>query len=264
MRARVHSAWGLATSREFEKQVDVYVDMNYIPNEGESSIKILLLVEPPDILTYMTEYALKNYSKYDYVFTYHDVVLKSCPNARFFIANGTWIQNDYVIGPKAFEVSTIVGFKSSTKGHKLRHALWNAKNQITIPKKFYASSAGSPPGKTPSDLVLGHSKYPLFDSQFHIVIENAQMTNMFSEKLIDCLVTKTIPILWGCPNIGDFFDLRGIRVVNNLSDIIESCNSLNHTSYESAREFIEINYEKAIKYVNLDVRLGEAIQSILS
>lgn len=263
MKARIFSGWGLGVSREFDKPVDVYVDMNYI-NPDNHSVKILLLVEPPAIIPHMIDYALKNYSLYDYVFTYSDVVLKNCPNARFFIANDTWIKDDYVLGSKSFEVSAIVGFKQNTNGHRMRHELWHSQNRITMPKKFFVSSAGGPPNAKPTDLVLGATKYPLFESQFHIVIENVQMVNMFSEKLIDCFVTKTIPILWGCPNIGDFFDVRGICVVNSVEQIIQTCNVLNHTSYESAREFVEINYEKGLKYVNLDLRLGEAIQSILS
>lgn len=263
MKARVFSGWGLGVSREFDRPIDVYVDTDVIQPDS-TGIKILLLVEPPEILTQTTNYALNNYHKYDFVFTYNDTVLKNCPNARFFIANDTWIKDDYVFGNKSFEVSSIVGFKTGTVGHRMRHQLWNSKDRITIPKKFYASSAGAPPNTKPGDLILGHTKYPLFDSQFHIVIENVQMTNMFSEKLIDCFVTKTIPILWGCPNIGDFFDVRGICVANSVEHIIGICNSLNHTLYDSTKEFIEINYEKGKKYVNLDYRLGEAIQSILS
>jgi len=263
MKARVFSGWGLTVSREFDRPIDVYVDTDVI-NQDSIGIKILLLVEPPEILTRTTDYALNNYHKYDYVFTYNDRVLKNCPNARFFIANDTWIKDDYILGNKAFEVSSIVGFKAGTIGHRMRHQLWNSKNRITMPKKFYASSAGAPPNTLKEDMVLGHSKYPLFDSQFHIVIENVQMINMFTEKLIDCFMTKTIPILWGCPNIGDFFDVRGICVVNSVEQIIETCNVLNHTSYDSAKEFVEINHEKGKKYANLDYRLGEAIQSILS
>jgi hypothetical protein len=37
-------------------------------------------------------------------------------------------------------------------------------------------------------------------------VESSSETEIFTERLIDCLVTKTIPIYWGCPNISDFFD----------------------------------------------------------
>ena len=41
---------------------------------------------------------------------------------------------------------------------------------------------------------------------YSIAIESSQETNYFTEKLIDCLITKTIPVYWGCPNISEFFD----------------------------------------------------------
>jgi hypothetical protein len=56
----------------------------------------------------------------------------------------------------------------------------------------------------------------LFNSQFHIAIESTSTINYFSEKLIDALITKTVPIYWGCPNIGDFFDTRGIISINDI------------------------------------------------
>ena len=46
---------------------------------------------------------------------------------------------------------------------------------------------------------ISHSKdkTELFiDSMFHIAIENNKAINYFTEKLIDCFVSKTIPIYW--------------------------------------------------------------------
>ena len=41
---------------------------------------------------------------------------------------------------------------------------------------------------------------------FQIAIENAQRRFYFADKINDCFVTGTVPIYWGAPNIGDFFD----------------------------------------------------------
>ena len=40
---------------------------------------------------------------------------------------------------------------------------------------------------------------------YSIAIENASMENYFSEKFTDCILSYTIPIYYGCPNIDKFF-----------------------------------------------------------
>ena len=43
----------------------------------------------------------------------------------------------------------------------------------------------------------------LRDYRYHFCIENIKRDYWFTEKLIDCFVTGTIPIYWGCPSIFD-------------------------------------------------------------
>jgi hypothetical protein len=64
------------------------------------------------------------------------------------------------------------------------------------------------------------------------------------------LVTKTIPIYFGCPNISEFFDIRGMIIVNSYQELINSVNSIDEQSYESMKPFIEENYIRAQKYAS--------------
>ena len=57
----------------------------------------------------------------------------------------------------------------------------------------------------------------LRDYEFSLCIENVQQNNVFSEKLIDPILTNTVPIYIGAPNIGDFFDDFSIPQVSDLS-----------------------------------------------
>jgi hypothetical protein len=108
----------------------------------------------------------------------------------------------------------------------------------------------------------------LFNSQFHIAIESLSVENYFSEKLIDAFITKTVPIYYGCPNIGDFFDTRGMiiadagkDITDASKDIVESCNKLNQNSYEEMLPFIEENYKRAKQYSgSLAKRVKEEIE----
>ena len=64
------------------------------------------------------------------------------------------------------------------------------------------------------------------DYRFSIVIENCKRDYWFTEKLIDCLRTGTIPIYWGCPSIGDFFDIRGFILFDDINDLENILNNL--------------------------------------
>ncbi len=92
-------------------------------------------------------------------------------------------------------------------------------------------------------------------------METSQEKNYFSEKLIDCLLTETIPIYWGCPNIGDYFDMRGILQFNDINDLYVKLNNTNlNLCYENGLEYIKNNFEIAKKYSkNYSKRVEEVI-----
>jgi len=54
---------------------------------------------------------------------------------------------------------------------------------------------------------------------FSIAMENAQYDYYFTEKLIDCFVTDTVPVYWGCPSIDCVFDPRGMLRFNTLDEL---------------------------------------------
>jgi hypothetical protein len=99
---------------------------------------------------------------------------------------------------------------------------------------------------------------------FNISIENLQHTNWFTEKLIDVLRTGTVPIYWGCPNIGDFFNIKGFIIVNSLEDIVNVVNNLTEDDYTSRLEYIKENFDKALQYCsNLFERVDNEIKKLL-
>ena len=100
----------------------------------------------------------------------------------------------------------------------------------------------------------------LYLSQFNVSIESGQFDNYFSEKLIDALITKTIPIYWGCSNIGDFFDTRGMIIVNSVDDIVNEANKITSDTYNEKMEYVNKNFETAKEYArSFSDRVKEAI-----
>jgi hypothetical protein len=84
---------------------------------------------------------------------------------------------------------------------------------------------------------------------FSITIENVKKDYYFTEKLIDCFMTGTIPIYYGCPSIDKFFDINGVIVFNKLGDLNNILHNLNKDYYNSKSEIIESNFEAAKKYL---------------
>lgn len=108
---------------------------------------------------------------------------------------------------------------------------------------------------------IGNSKIPLFDTfQFSIIIENSQQTNYFTEKLMDCLLTKTIPIYWGCPNISDFFNTDGWIIFNNdnLEQLAQKLKSVDSKYYSTYSNIVEENYLKALQWTDIYLNLNNS------
>lgn len=259
---------------EFDKEIELYVDNGcYKFNEESKAIKILMLWEPPHLSPELYFYAIEEGHKYDVILTYYDKVLKRCPNAKHFIYQTCWIDKKYKYGEKIFGISSIIGYKRLTDGHILRHNLYEKKHHITkVPSFFFISQHGGPPRLIAEDvlyafrnnLILGDSKEPVFNYQFHIVIENVKMQNMFTEKITDACRTRVVPIYWGCPNISDYYDTRGMIICNNLEEIIEACEAITEDTYQNMLPYIETNYKKSLKYTDGKKDLSTMIRIVTS
>jgi len=260
---KVFCSWELEIDLEHEKQVELYVDK--IPGTPipPDTVRFVFLLEPPEIMD-LSSHALMGLQNntYNYLFTHNQALIDAHPRALLFPFGTSWVKN-YSFPDKDFGVSALVGGKTMADGHFLRQKLWFKEDRITVPRSFYLSGNFGGIENYNNNPVLGKDKSPLFDSQFHICIENTKRQNWFTEKLIDCLQTKTVPVYWGCPNIGDWFDTRGFIVVDNLGEIIEKCNDLTPEIYNDMLPFIEENYNKSLEYVNIGERLKNKILNIL-
>lgn len=260
---KIHCSWELQIELKHEKQIELYVD--YIPRDPvpEGVIRFVFLLEPPEIFNLTTQ-ALQGWEvgTYNHLFTHNQELLDKIENSHVFPLASTWIR-DYQFPEKKFEVSTLVGGKLMAPGHHLRQKLWFKENRINVPKKFFLSGNYGGIENYNNNPVLMGDKSPLFDSQFHICIENVKRQNWFTEKIIDCLQTKTVPIYYGCANIGDWFDIRGFIVVDSLDEIIEACNSLTPETYEKMIPYIEYNFEKSKEYANIGDRLKNKIKELI-
>jgi len=235
---------------EFDRQVRVYVDQ--LPENIYANEITILYLSEPDVIYGFADYVIhnNNYNHFDFILTFNREVLTACPNAVKLEFGTTWIHG-YKFKDKEFGVSTIVGHKQKTPGHLLRHDLWMRRKEITIPSSFYISAHGGPEN-TDGCPVLGkksYEKHVAYGTQYHIAIESAAEDYYFSEKLIDCFQTKAVPIYWGCPAIGDYFNTDGMIIAGDIDEMIYRVNSLKPGDYEKMADAIEENYELSKAFI---------------
>ena len=252
---------------DYPKKIEVIIDVE-IPRS-------LTPVPDDTIRFWVTSQPEGDYNKiikdnpdcYSYLFTSFSDLLK-LPKSRFFMACTAFFEPDPDM-KKKFGVSTVMSGRCNLPGHFLRRELWQRKNEINIPLDFYLGTRNPLPKhfyseggiKLPSE---HKEKKRVFDCMFHIAIDSYSRDNCFSEKLIDCFITKTVCVYWGCSNVDKFFNPSGIIQVNSVDDIIYACNGLTPARYSMMRNAIEDNYQRGLEYWNYGDYLEKKIKEVLS
>jgi hypothetical protein len=259
----VFSTFGLDFNMKVNKPCELYVDI--IPMSVKNSIRILWIIEPNEISGFR-QTAINNCNKFDLILTWDKEILSSCSNAKLFPFGTSWIKDFEFPEQKEYCITTLIGGKTMSSGHFLRHQLSEISKSITsIPIHLYNSiNTSFKQSSEFKQMVNSWLKNELFYSQFHISIENVTSDNWFTEKLIDCFQTKTVPIYIGCDNIGDYFDLRGMFHVKSLQEIVDICDTITTETYQNMLEYVEINYHKSMLYYEYKNRLEESINLFIS
>jgi len=247
---------------EFKRPVRLFVDTVENIEVCTDTFNILWVKEVEEISRFK-QTAINYANLFDAIITYDEEVLQKCPNARFMAFGTAWVWDYDLTTQKQFQVSHLTGFKEITYGHRLRKELHFRQPEIKIPTDFYISQHGGVPNLY-GNKILRETKTPMFSSMFHFCVENTQQKNCFTEKLIDCLITKTVPIYYGCSNIYDFFDIEGFFIVQSADEMISVANNLTPQDYFSRLDSIQRNYFTAKPYMTLLDRLQETIQKILN
>jgi hypothetical protein len=123
------------------------------------------------------------------------------------------------IKPKIKPMSIIFSHKQYTDGHKYRHKLIQNILNTKLPIDIYGN--GCKLFKHVKDSrIKGEFKddEPYSEYMFHITIENVSIPEYFSEKILNALVSKCVPIYWGCKNIDNYFPEKTYKLTGVLSE----------------------------------------------
>jgi glycosyltransferase involved in cell wall biosynthesis len=204
---------------------------------------------------------IENHHKFDAIFTYDRELLRALPNAVFFpsteITQFNRLPNPaghppyksnlietyelpkdiFQMYPKNKLVSAVVSSKAFLPGHIRRLEFINSiRSKIDL---FGRGMGREIPSKVDA----------LRDYMFSVAIENVSADdNYFSEKIMDCFLTGTIPIYHGCIHIGEFFDKRGILYFETQQELDTIIDSLSPELYESMLPYAQANFEASFTW----------------
>ena len=103
---------------------------------------------------------------------------------------------------------------------------------------------------------------PLSEYYFTISVMNCKIDNYFTEILVDNLMTGTVPIFWGCPNINEYFDEKGIITFDTIEELDQILSTLSVENYMSMMNHIKNNLNLAKKYVSTDDIIADILEKI--
>lgn len=233
--------------RNSDSNTLIFTDLSLFSSHNyDVQKKYAWLLESPEITPSSYEYIKNNFNLFDGIFTFDKELLSMDNKFTFVPCGGCWIDDiDKGLHRKTKMISMLSSSKNSTEAHKLRHRIINELSGVD----YYGFM-------NPIDKKITS----LRDYRFSIIVENTKKDYYFTEKIIDCFMTGTIPIYYGCPSIGDFFDDFGIITFDTISELKEIISELSTDDYNKRINSVQKNYEEAKKYLVADDIIYEKIK----
>lgn len=222
--------------------IAIYTDkLCFSQNIDENKINCAWIIEPPIINGENYLNIVKNKNQFKYIFSHIQNIGNQVNNFVFIPHGGTWIKDeDFQIYEKNKLVSSIFSWKDWNPYHKMRFRVYERfkdKNLID----FYGSGCGAE---------LSYKLDALKDYMFSVVIENSVESDYFTEKLLDCFLTGTIPIYVGSKSTQNYFDSDGIIYFEGDEDLPSIFERIDINLYKSKLPSVIKNFELAKKFIH--------------
>jgi len=235
--------------------IEVYMDYDVLGGcNSKSKNKFLWLCESKEIIEEQYNFVKNNcdilkqiYKKIfitDKTFLNIDNIFEYCPPG----SNHTWIL-DKKIYPKTKLISMVCSGKNLTSGHIYRNNKMKEFQLKRYPIDYYGRSFN--PFDKKEDV--------LNDYYFSIAMENGSYSTYYTEKIMDCFATGTIPVYYGSPDISDYFNADGIIFLDDSFDM----SKITPEYYYSKQDAIKDNYERCLKQVTADDYIYEKISELI-
>ena len=196
-----------------------------------------ILTEPRALMGAVYANAPQVMDRFRYVFTHDSVLLNAFPDqCKVIPAGGLWVGGDSGGGkiklyPKSKKVSIVSSTKSMCELHLFRY-------QLAVALRYWPEV----------DVFMAHPghNHPIINSlaeyRYSIAVENHVDDYYFTEKLLNCFATGTVPVYLGAQRIGDFFDADGVIPFTTWHDLVQLLPQLTEQDYKNRSKAVEHNF----------------------
>lgn len=202
---------------------------------------IAMLIEPRTIQPTVYKWVEEHYNEFDAILTHDDKIL------NLYNAHQIYFMNYYKAYdvPKTKAISMVCSNKALCNEHRQRQRL---ADKLGDKVDHYGTYKG-----TYSDYYDCRAEY-----MFEVVVDNCWDGYWVSEKLMNPLASKTIPIYKGAMKgyMPDWLDKDGVIFVNDIKDIQEIVDEIlkdPEGEYKKRLTAVEKNYDTVTTYSSLQV-----------
>jgi len=233
--------------------IEVYMDYGiHLAVNSQSKYRYLRMCESKTIVPEQYKFITNNFRSLGNIFRkifVHDESLLTLDPIFDYVpaaANFTWIKDR-----KIFQKHKLASMISSGKGFTNGHRFRNAYMQKLMANNPWIDFFGRDfkPFKIKEE--------PLADYMFSITMENEAYSNYYTEKLMDCFATGTIPVYHGTPMLEKMFNKEGVIILTEDFDPT----LLSQDLYLSKRDAILENFERCLSHKKADDFLYERIMA---
>ena len=210
----------------------------------------LMIVEPAALHARHMDKARRHHGRFHRVLTCNPALLAAIPNGLDFIFGSTWVPEWRTADlTKTKMLSLIASAKRDLPGHRLRHEMvdWlRAEGQDAD-----VMGGGYVPFDRKAD---GLAPY-----RYSLVIENVRERGYFTEKLVDALLCRTVPIYWGAPDIAEHFDPAGLMICESRADMEAAARAMSVEDYAARAAALAANQTRAAEFADTEARAARAL-----
>lgn len=251
-----HLSTGVVGDLTRDDHLIVYpkTNMHFQLRWGVSAQVSVMVVEPEVIHRRHLQLLRWTHRRFYRVLSHNDALLNAIPNGIKHPFGTTWVPGHAQLDiEKQHNMSLIASSKRDTEGHLLRHEM------VDLVKDNALDVAVLGRGYAPfEDKADGLAPY-----RFSVVIENMREPNYFTEKIVDAVLCETVPIYWGCPNIGDFFDPGALIACDTAEDMKAAIRAANAGLYDTMLPALKVAKAQAVHWADLEGRAARAIRATL-
>ena len=196
------------------------------------------------------------------LFTFSERLLDKYENARFSLCNGTWYGTD-LFGGNMDETNyqrkkKLISIVASNK-HQVPLHVFRANTARELKRRGLADAMGRSVGQYFEKISDAFDDY-----MYNVAIENEQAKFYFTEKILDCFASMTVPVYFGATAIDEFFNPDGIIRIEEptIECVVNTIKQCSQKDYEARLEAIKDNYHRVQKYLSVDDYLTDNYMSL--